>query len=97
MKASTTISAPHLVPGQVIVGGHGFAFGYGYQWWIPAGDQGDFSAIGVYNQFVYVNPGSRATIVKLSANPSYGTSTDERDNKDEENLVMLQAIARQLT
>ena len=39
---------------------------------------------------------SWATIVKLSANPAYGTSTEERDNKDEEKLVMLQAIARNI-
>lgn len=96
VNASTTITAPHLAPGKVIVGGHAFAFGYGYQWWIPEGDRGEFSAIGVYNQYVFVDPVSRCTIVKLSANPRYGLSELESDNKDEENLVMLQAIARSL-
>ena len=32
------------------------AIGYGYQWWIPEGDQGEFMAIGVYGQWIYVNP-----------------------------------------
>ncbi len=96
VRDSTRVQAPHLAPGQVIVGGHEFAFGYGYQWWLPAGDRGDYSAIGVYNQFVYVDPRTRATIVKLSANPRYGTSPYERDNRDEENLVMLQSIAQRL-
>ena len=44
-----------------------------------------------------MDPVSRSTLVKLSANPAYGTSAEERDNKDEENLVMLQAISHQLT
>lgn len=96
VKASTVASSPHLQPGKVIVGGHAFAFGYGYQWWIPEGNRGEFSAIGVYNQFVFVDPPSKSVVVKLSANPAYGTSPEEADNKDEENLVMLQAICRSL-
>ena len=91
--ASIRSSAPHLAAGQVTVGGHKFPFGYGYQWWIPGGDKSDFSAIGVYNQFTYVNPEARATIVKLSANPRYGLSELESDNREEENMAMLQAIA----
>ena len=97
VKKSTQTPTGHLAPGQVTVGGHKFPFGYGYQWWIPAGDRGEFSAIGVYNQFVFVDPVSRATVVKLSANPSYGISEDESDNKDEENLEMLRAICRSMS
>lgn len=97
VRASTTPSSAHLQPGQVIVGGHAFGFGYGYQWWIPAGDRGEFSAIGVYNQFIYVDPHTNAVIVKLSANPRYGMSELESDNKDEENLAMLQAISQTLS
>lgn len=93
VAASIRSNEPHLAAGQVTVGGHKFAFGYGYQWWVPGGDKGDFSAIGVYNQFTYVNPQARATIVKLSANPRYGLSELESDNRDAENMVMLQAIA----
>ena len=88
VSASTYIESPHLAPGQVTVGGHKFVFGYGYQWWIPSTDNVEFSAIGIYNQFVYVDPSTRTTIVKLSANPSYGVSENESDNKDEENLEM---------
>ena len=96
VTASIRSSAPHLAAGQVIVGGHKFPFGYGYQWWVSGGNYGYFSAIGVYNQFTYVNPKARATIVKLSANPRYGLSELESDNRDEENLAMLQAIARHI-
>lgn len=76
VSASTHIESPHLAPGQVTVGGHKFAFGYGYQWWVPS---------------------TRTTIVKLSANPSYGVSENESDNKDEENLEMLRAITKSLS
>jgi len=34
-------------------------------------------------------------IVKLSANPRYGTSKEDRDNKDYENILAFQAISRQ--
>lgn len=59
------------------------------------GERVEFSAIGVYNQFVYVAPTARTVIVKLSANPAYGTTSKEADNRDAADLALLQAIARQ--
>ncbi|MEZ5952837.1 MAG: serine hydrolase [Hyphomonas sp.] len=91
---SVKLAAPHLAPGRPLVGGYPFGLGYGYQWWLPDGDQGDFSAIGVYNQYVYVDPSRGVVIVKLSANPAYGTSHDDADNKDVETVSALRAIAR---
>jgi CubicO group peptidase (beta-lactamase class C family) len=82
VAASITADAPHLQPGAPWVGDHVFGPGYGYQWWLPAGGQGDFSAIGVCNQYVYVDPARGTVIVKLSANPAYGTSTSEATNRD---------------
>ena len=45
-------------------------------WWIPPGnaDDRDFSAIGVFGQYIYVNPATRTVIVKLS---DYGVEQDE--------------------
>ena len=71
--------------------------GYGYQWWLPAGDRGDFMGIGVYNQFVYVDPASAVTVVKLSANRAYGTAPDGSTNRDGECIEYLAAIARSLS
>lgn len=88
-------SAGHLQPGKVLVGGHVLPLGYGYQWWIPAGDRGEFSAIGVYNQFVFVDPLRGAVIVKLSANRAYGTSADESTNREMETIEFLRAVAAQ--
>lgn len=93
VHASVRADAPHLQPGGPIVSDHSFGPGYGYQWWLPAGGLGEYSAIGVYNQFVYVDPLNETVIVKLSANPAYGMSTKEDDNKDLENLAALRAIS----
>jgi len=95
VAASVKADAPHLMPGRPMVGDHALGPGYGYQWWLPEGDLGDFSGIGVYNQYVYVDPSRGVVIVKLSANPAYGTTKHEEDNKDNENIAALRAIGRQ--
>jgi len=97
VTASLSASADHLQPGKVVVGGHIFPFGYGYQWWIPEGDAGEFAAIGVYNQFVYVDPSRGVVIVKLSANRKYGTTPEEAENCEEQTLAFLRASAQQTT
>jgi CubicO group peptidase (beta-lactamase class C family) len=95
VEASLTADRPHLAPGRPIVGQHEFGLGYGYQWWLPDGPRGEFAAIGVYNQFVYVDPASRCTIVKLSANRRYGTPpNDEATNRELETVELLRAIAQ---
>jgi CubicO group peptidase (beta-lactamase class C family) len=91
---SIRVDGDHVQPGGPIVGDHVFGPGYGYQWWLPAGGGGDYSAIGVYNQYIYVDPKRDTVIVKLSANPAYGTTTRESDNKDLENIAVLQAISQ---
>lgn len=47
------------------------AIGYGYQWWVPEGEEGEFMAIGVYGQWIYVNPTKNVIIVKTSADPDF--------------------------
>ncbi len=47
------------------------AIGYGYQWWLPEGEEGEFMAIGVYGQWIYVNPVEKVIIVKTSADPNF--------------------------
>ena len=42
VRASTTIDAPIRESGKPIVSDHPIDLGYGYQWWIPAGNKGDF-------------------------------------------------------
>ncbi|TLF56102.1 serine hydrolase [Nocardia cyriacigeorgica] len=61
--------------------------GYSAQWWHPdGGDGADLSAVGVYGQYIWVDPPSRTVIVKLS---DYGTSQDET-----ETFEVFRTIAR---
>ncbi len=90
VTASVTPDAPHLMPGENTASD--YPMGYGYQWWIMDGDEGEYSAIGVYNQFIYVNPAKRLVIVKLSANSDYGTSDDESSYREFETVELFRAI-----
>jgi CubicO group peptidase (beta-lactamase class C family) len=93
VAASIRCDQPHLQAGAVEVGGLNFDIGYGYQWWIPEGNRGEFTGIGIYNQFVYVDPSRAVTIVKQSANPVYG-SPDDDHRSELETLEFLRAVAR---
>ncbi|MWA07760.1 serine hydrolase domain-containing protein [Streptomyces sp. BA2] len=54
-------------------------WGYSAQWWHPSGATGDFSAVGIHGQYIYVNPAKRTVIVKLS---DHGTQQDEQETID---------------
>jgi CubicO group peptidase (beta-lactamase class C family) len=63
---STTPDAPYLKPKP---GGPEGGTGYAYQWWVPAGNDGVFMALGIYGQCIYVNPARHVVIVQTSAWP----------------------------
>lgn len=67
--------------------------GYAYQWWVPQSQEGEFMAIGVYGQFIYVNPARQVVIAKNSAYVDY-----DRDGTrmEYEALAAFRAIARQV-
>ena len=69
VRASMDVSEEYAKPGANNDAYN--AIGYGYQWWIPEGDQGEFMAIGVYGQWIYVNPEKNVIIVKTSADPDF--------------------------
>ena len=89
---SVTPDAPHVMPGL----NPEYPVGYGYQWWVPAGDEGEFSAIGVYNQFIFVNPTKRMVIVKLSANSGYGLTDDDTSWREMESFELFRAIGQRV-
>jgi len=66
--------------------------GYGYQWWIPDGNDGELWARGVFNQYIYINPTTKTVIVKLSANQHYYNYTHPASD-GEVNLEMLRKVA----
>tara|TARA_R110002072_G_scaffold46082_10_gene127993 strand:+ start:23212 stop:24423 length:1212 start_codon:yes stop_codon:yes gene_type:complete len=92
--ASTHSTKPHLLPGENPASD--YPMGYGYQWWLLDGDEGEFSAIGVYNQFIYVNPSRNLVIVKLSAFSDYATSEDEDGYREFETIALFRAIGESL-
>jgi hypothetical protein len=90
VTASVTPDAPHLQPGPRP--NATLPMGYGYQWWVPD-DSGAFCAIGVYNQFVWVDPASRTVIAKSSAFQRYGSSPRMEDYRVGDHFGLFGAIA----
>ncbi len=54
----------------------GFPFGYGYQWWMPPQADDEFFAVGVYGQYIYINPKAGIVIAKNAAHREF-TEVDE--------------------
>ena len=90
IKAATTPDAPHLQPGNNGLSSHNY--GYGFQWWIPEEDEGDFFAAGIYNQHIYVQPRKDLVMVKLTANHHFKTQGPV--TKDV-HIAMLKAMSKQ--
>lgn len=92
VRASVTPDAPHLMPGNNPAL-HTWTLGYGYQWWIPENPDGDFLAIGIYGQFIYIYPKYRIVIAKNSAYVDYNKDGDDMEI---ETIEMFRAMARQM-
>lgn len=90
--ASITPDAPHLRPGKRSTSNE--VMGYGMQWWIPDND-GDYTAIGIFNQFVYVNPQLQMVIAKTSANHLYGTGGSDENDREDENIAFFKAVEQE--
>jgi CubicO group peptidase (beta-lactamase class C family) len=93
VHASVTPDAPHLVPGKRAASDS--AWGYGFQWWIPD-NSGAYSAVGVYNQFIYVDPALHLVIAKTSANHAYGQTDGEASDREDAHIALFQAIGQAL-
>jgi hypothetical protein len=91
VTASVTPDAPHLRPGARASAVR--SLGYGYQWWVPD-DSGAFSAIGVYNQFVWVDPAARTVIAKTSAFRDYASTPGLESYRVADHFALFAAIAK---
>ena len=78
VKASHTPDAPHLMPNAGELSSNDW--GYGYQWWVPGDPITDYTAHGVYNQFVYVDPESGIVIAKTSSNHRFRSEKEYTKN-----------------
>jgi CubicO group peptidase (beta-lactamase class C family) len=94
VESATHSTKPHLLPGDNPASD--LPLGYGYQWWLMDGDEGEYSAIGVYNQFIYVNPTKDLVIVKLSAYSDYATVEGEEGYRESETIELFRAIGNAL-
>lgn len=97
IKAATSPSFPHNVPGED-------KFGYGFQWWIgPDARPGEFFAVGIYGQYIYVNQPEHIVIAKNSADVNFMEYSPFAKFADipffyakEETLTFFRAIADRL-
>jgi CubicO group peptidase (beta-lactamase class C family) len=70
--------------------------GYGYQWWVPKDAFGEFNALGIYGQYIYVNRPARVVIVKTSADRNFENDGAGGALIEAETVEMFRAIAAQL-
>ena len=89
IDSSITPDAPHLMPGENPASD--WVIGYGYQWWIPEGDEGDYLAIGIYGQAVYINPRYNIVIARTAVYNDYDLDGEEMEL---ESIEFFRTIAR---
>ncbi|HET8936730.1 MAG TPA: serine hydrolase [Polyangiales bacterium] len=89
VSMATRAQGSHVEPGVLMPISE---LGYGYHWWLP-GQPGEFAAIGVYNQYVYVDTQRSVVVAKFSANRNWGLSYAEPGYRDHEHMALFRALA----
>jgi CubicO group peptidase (beta-lactamase class C family) len=89
IEESTTPNGPNMQPGKIP--GSDETLGYQYQWWIPEQSNGEYMAIGVWGQYIYVYPKENLVIVKTSVDPNY-----IKPKYDDESIAVFRSIANHL-
>lgn len=92
IEDSITPDAPHLMPG--VRDNSDTDLGYGYQWWLPQHADGEFMAIGIYGQYIYVNRKADVVIVKNSAHRGF---MDNHYESKDITVAAFRAIAREIS
>jgi CubicO group peptidase (beta-lactamase class C family) len=89
---STAHSAPNLSDRGV---------GYGYQWWVPmpqAGpNTGDFFAVGIYGQYIYVNPQANIVIAKNAADREFAFADEVGTHSMNKNIELMRGLVAALS
>ncbi len=93
VKTSTTHSAPPAAAGSTNETEDGAPFGYGYQWWIPPHEDEEYYAVGVYGQYIYVNPKAGIVIAKNAAHREFMSTDEKGEGYMAQNLTMFRRIA----
>jgi len=88
VDASHVTDEMHLVPGDNP--NSSSDWGYGYQWWVPGFPSSEYTASGVYNQYIFIDPENRVVIAKTSSNHRF---TEEKEESKAAHVSMFRAIA----
>ena len=88
---SHTPDAPHLMPNAGDLSSS--EWGYGYQWWIPGDPLTDFTAHGIFNQFIYVDPVSNVVIAKTSSNHRFRS---EKEYSKAAHIAIFRSITKHI-
>ena len=91
VDASHETDAPHLLPGEHELSSS--PWGYGLQWWVPGFPNTDFTASGIYNQYIYVDPIKNIVIAKTSSNHRF---TAEKEYSKAAHVAMFRSIAKSI-
>ena len=86
---SHTPDAPHLMPDAGDNELSSNEWGYGYQWWVPGNPLTDYTAHGIFNQFIYVDPETNVVIAKTSSNHRFRS---EREYSKAAHVAMFRSI-----
>ena len=90
---STSQSAPPAADGAGVSTEDGSVFGYGYQWWIPPNSDGEFYAVGVYGQYIYINPKAGIVIAKNAAHREFMSADEKGESYMAQNITLFRGIA----
>ena len=91
VDASHETDAPHLMPGEHKLSSS--PWGYGLQWWVPGFPDTDYTASGVYNQYIYIDPKENIVIAKTSSNHRF---TSEKEYSKAAHVAMFRSIANSI-
>ena len=91
LKILNKTDGKHLIPGERATSSN--PWGYGYQWWVPGFPDTDYTASGVYNQYIYIDPESEIVIAKTSSNYKY---TSELQWSKDMHVAMFRSIAKHI-
>ena len=71
--------------------------GYGYQWWVPmpqeGPNKGDFFAVGIYGQYIYVNPARNLVIAKNAADREFAFEMEGYGHSMNVNVDLFRSLA----
>lgn len=91
VKDSTVNHAPNIHPVR--------GSGYGYQWWVPMPQEGpskgDYFAVGIYGQYIYVNPAMNIVIAKNAADREFTVEQSNGQHSMNMNIDVFRSLAGQ--